>query len=226
MTDHSAKRQPPARTSWARLAILRLFALSPSTTWSQSNIARRIGLTQVAVHKQLPTLGDLVEAGPTGWRSIDRAACWDRFIDDYPGPRGLVTYWTAAAGDLAAQLARIERAMKDTGQEAAAVSGDFAADFYAPWRQPSRIVAYIATQPSLENHGFAMVRVADATIELRIAKDPTIAAMSRAWSTVEGGRRYVDPLIAAWDLSRTRGGDVESAVEHLRERSLREPIWS
>jgi hypothetical protein len=136
----------------------------------------------------------------------------------------MTTYW-AATGDLAAQLERVER---ERGDARPAVSGDFAADFYAPWRRPSRVVAYVTTQPPLEEHGFATVRSVDATVELRTPSDPTILVMSRAWSSARDTtlRLYTDPLIAAWDLRRSPGGDVDSAVDQLRVRALREPLWA
>jgi hypothetical protein len=216
-----------ARASWARLAMLRLFALSTGQPLSQSEIARRVGVSHVAVGKQLPLPEGLVERGPGGWRVVDRGGCWDRFMSDYPGARGLTTYW-AATGDLAAQLARVERAMDAQAMTGSAVSGDFAADFYAPWRRPSRVIVYVTEQLPLEQRGFATVRTADATVELRTPMDRTVFAMAREWPSTKDGplRRYADPLIAAWDLRRSSGGDVESAVEQLRTRALRERLWA
>ena len=225
--DRPVAHTHPGRTSWARLAMLRLFALNPVEPWSQSAIARRLGTSHVAIGKQLPLPAGLVERTQLGWQVVDRAGCWDRFMVDYPGPRGLTTYW-AATGDLAAQLARIERVAHERGDAEPAVSGDVAADFYAPWRRPSRAVAYVTDQPPLEEHGFATVRSADATVELRTPLDPTVLTMSREWPSTRDSapRRYTDPLIAAWDLRRSPGGDVDSAVEHLRTRALREPRWA
>ncbi|WP_433213200.1 hypothetical protein ACQP00_01545 [Dactylosporangium sp. CS-047395] len=220
---HRADRQRPAgqvhpgRTSWVRLAMLRLFALGPSAPLLQVQIAQRLGVSHVAVGKQLPLPEELVTRTATGWQVVDRAACWDRFMADYPGSRGLVTYWSAT-GDLTAQLERIEQVV-----HAPVVSGDFAADLYAPWRRPGRIVAYVSEQPALERHGFATVRAADATVELRTPRDPTVLAMSRELGS---RHRYADPLIAAWDLRRSSGGDVESAVGQLRARALRERLWT
>jgi hypothetical protein len=215
------------RVSWTRLAMLRLFALGTAEPWSQSEIARRIGVSHVAVGKQTPLHDELVARTRVGWQVVDRAACWDRFMAEYPGPRGLTTYW-AATGDLAAQLDRVERVAHGRGCVAPAVSGDFGADFYAPWRRPSRAVAYVITQPPLEEHGFATVRSADATVELRTPRDPTILTMSREWPSTRDRflRRYTDPLMTAWDLRRSPGGDVDSAVDQLRERALREPLWA
>jgi hypothetical protein len=226
--DHDPGIVPrPTRVSWTRLAILRLFALRPQETWTQSAIANRIGVSHVAVGKQLPSLGGLVERKRDGWRAPNRAACWDRFMASYPGPEGLANYF-AATGEAAEQLARIEPVVRTHCREKLAVSGDFAADFYAPWRRPDRIVGYVSVQPPLDQHGFAVVRVADATVELRIPRDLTILPMSCTYSLSGSaeGRRYADPLIAAWDLSRSAGGDVESAVAHLRDRAMREIIWS
>lgn len=215
------------RTSWARLAMLRLFAVSQVEPLSQSEIARRLGVSHVAIGKQLPLPHDLVERKQAGWQAVDRAGCWDRFMATYPGPRGLATYW-AATGDLASQLDRIERVAQQRGDASPAVSGDFAADFFAPWRRPSRVVAYVTDQPPLAEYGFATVQSAEATCQLHTSLDPTILPMSREWPPVRGrtSRRYVDPLIAAWDLRRSSGGDVDSAVDQLRARALREPLWA
>jgi hypothetical protein len=216
------------RTSWARLAMLRLFALGPAEPLSQSEIARRLGVSHVAVAKQLPLVGELLERTPKGWRVLNHAACWDQFMTDYPGPRGLATCW-AATGDLMGQVERIEHAAREHGFVAPALSGDFAADFYAPWRRPSYVVAYVVDQPPLEEYGFATVRSSDATVELRTPRDPTILTMSRDWPSPgnrSSRRRYVDPVIAAWDLRRSPGGDVDSAVERLRDRAIRESLWA
>jgi hypothetical protein len=217
---------PSTRASWTRLAMLRLFALGAAEAVSQSEIARRLGVSHVAVGKQLPLPDGLVERVAGGWRVEDRARCWDRFMDDYTGPRGLSTFW-AATGEPLDQLRRLEQIALEPGEGMPAVSGDYAADFYAPWRRPSRVVAYATHQPALQEHGFATVRSAEATVELRTPRDPTILAMSRQWPTPRGGtaRRYVDPLIAAWDLRRSPGGDVDSAVEELKSRALEASWW-
>lgn len=108
------------------------------------------------------------------------------------------------------------------------MSGDFAADFYAPWRRPARVIGYVSAEPPVERNGFAAVRAVDATVELRVARDPTISVTSRVAvrGTGDGERRYADPLITAWDLSRSLGGDVEPAVAELKDRAMRETLWS
>jgi hypothetical protein len=217
---------PPGRVSWTRLAVLRLFALRTQEPLTQSAIARRIGVSHVAVGKQLPGFDGLIERAPGGSWAADRAACWDRFMADYPGPYGLASYY-AATGEPAEQLARVVQGAPARFEGQLIISGDFAADFYAPWRRPSRILGYVTTQPPLEQHGFAAVRAPEATVELRIPRDRTIQAMARTWVPSDGGhaRRYADPLITAWDLSRSPGGDAEQAVAKLRNRALRETSW-
>ena len=225
--DQPVASPQPGRTSWVRSAMLRLFALGPVEPVSQSEIARRLGVSHVAVGKQLPLPEELLERTPLGWRVVDRTGCWEQFMADYPGPRGLATYW-AATGDLATQLERVEHVAHQRGEAGPTVSGDFAADFYAAWRRPSRVIVYVSTQPPLEEHGFATVRSVDATVEVRTPQDPTIRAMSREWPSTPGAipRWYADPLIAAWDLRRSPGGDVDDAVDQLRARALREPWWA
>lgn len=215
---------PPSRVSWARLAVMRLFALRAQGALTQTAIAGRIGVSHVAVGKQLPALRGLIERTPAGWRAVDRGACWDQFLAGYPGPRGLAGYF-AATGDLAGQLARIERVAGASPGQRVIISGDFAADFYAPWRRPTRIIAYVSAQPPLDQHGFAVVRAAEATVEVRLPRDPTIRAMS-ARAPGGGERCYADPLIAAWDLSHSQGGDVAPTVAELRDRVMRETLWS
>lgn len=227
LADEDVTRIPPraVRPSWVRFGVLRLFALLENAVLSQSEMARRLGVSHVAIGKQLPLLGPILERTPRGWRTTDRDGCWNRFLFDYPGPRGLATYWTAT-GTIAEQLEQVERSVRDAGGHVA-LSGDTAADFYAPWRQPTRITGYLHAQPPLEEHGFASVRAADATVELRVPKDPTILPMSQTWPMMDGRERcYVDPLLAAWDMARTPGGDIADAVEHLRDRALRESLWS
>lgn len=217
---------PLARVSWTRLAILRLFALRARDPLRQTAIASRIGVSHVTVAKQLPALVGLIERTPAGWRASDRAACWDQFLDGYPGPGGLASYF-AATGDLAGQLARVERIVGAQREQQMIISGDFAADFYAPWRRPTRITAYVSALPQLDQHGFASVRAADATVEMRLPRDPTVQAMStRALGGGGEERRYSDPLVAAWDLGHSQGGDVALAVAELRDRVLRETLWS
>jgi hypothetical protein len=214
------------RASWARLAALRLFALTGESL-SQSAIARRIGLSHVAVSKQLPELSELVERTPNGWRAVDRNACWERFLADYPGPGGLSSYWTTTA-DIADSLARIESLQLNANHRLPVVSGDLAADFYAPWRRPDHLVVYVVAHPALDELGFAAVPRADATVKVCVPRDPTILPLSHGWTLPELGRqrRYADPLVTAWDLGRTPGGDVETALVELRRRILQDSPWS
>jgi len=54
----------------------------------------------------------------------------------------LASFWTAT-GEVLDQLEHLESAVEKSPNAGLALSGDIAADFYAPWRRPSRITAYI-----------------------------------------------------------------------------------
>lgn len=212
-----------ARPSWVRLGALRVFALHDAPL-SQSALARRLGVSHVAVAKQLPTLLSLAKKTPEGWRARDRAECWDAFMELYPGPLGLATYWTSSTS-IDGQLRQFE-SVEVSRSTLLALSGDHAADFYAPWRRPNRITAYSTTQLPLEDSGFVEVPIGDASVEVRVPGDPTVLQMSRRSAGVNGtDRRYVDPMIAAWDLARSHGGDIAEAVRVLRDHALAESVW-
>jgi len=213
------------RVSWVQFGILRLFALTDrKVPLAQSEIARRLGVSHVAVGKQLPALDAVVERTNAGWAAFDRALCWDRFLATYPGPHGLATYWTARM-EPDDQLRRLSQACSLDPTDLPIISGDAAADQYAPWRRPTRLTAYVTQQPALERLGFASVRAGDATVEVRIPKDPTIRATASPQRTA-AELRYADPLITAWDVARTRGGDVPDAVEQIRTRALKGDWWN
>lgn len=220
---------PRRRIPWARYGIVRLLALS-STALTQVEIARRTGVTQAAVSQTMSHLDTQVARTPEGWQAIDRGALWDYFMRTYPGPGGLATYWLGI-DDPASQLARVQRA-GHASEKHNLVSGDVAADYYAPWRRPSRVVLYASSMNSLQKAGFAEVRAREASLEIRVAADPTIAPMAGHWETTGQdhsalfiNNELVDPLLAAWDMSRTPGSDVPEALHKLRDRALRMAKW-
>jgi transcriptional regulator with XRE-family HTH domain len=220
---------PRRRIPWARYGIVRLLALS-STALTQVDIARRTGVSQAAVSQTMSHLDNQVARTLKGWHAIDRGALWDYFMRTYPGPGGLATYWLAI-DDPASQLARVRQASR-TPEKRNLVSGDIAADHYAPWRRPSRVVLYTSSMKSLHKAGFAEARAHEASLEIRVAADPTIAPMAGNWetsgqhhSTLIINNELVDPLLAAWDMNRTPGPDVPEALHKLRNRALRMAEW-
>ena len=220
------------RVPWARYGVIRLLALS-SKPLTQVEIARRTGVTQAAVSQTMKHLAGKVERTSEGWLAIDRGALWDYFMQTYPGPGGLATYWLGI-DDPTSQLARVQRASHSANPDwgPLLVSGDLASDYYSPWRRPSRVVLYASSMHSLAASGFAEVRANEASLKIRMAADPTIAPMAGHWDT--SGQQHstgsikndlVDPLLAAWDMSRTPGSDVAEALDKLRDRSLRMGEW-
>ena len=85
-------------------------------------------------------------------RAENRSALIERWLAGYPGPGGATTYWFALQsvlqqGDDARELAA-ELAAEPL------LSGDSAADEYAPWRLPDRAVLYMRETVDLTPAGF------------------------------------------------------------------------
>lgn len=234
----SAKAKVPSkqaktrgRMPWVRFGVIRMLALT-GRSMTQIEVARRMGVTQAAVSIAMSHLGEQVTRDSLGWRARSRERMWDTFMADYPGPGGLARYWLGT-GEPHVQLERIVRANPAPAPEDGPllVSGDLAADYYAPWRRPTAITVYTTEDLPLDRYGFASVKPQDASVEVRIPADPTISRMARRWETSGANDEIhvpdilVDPLIAAWDLRRTSGTDVDEALGELRARSIRMGDW-
>lgn len=99
------------------------------------------------------------------------------------------------------------------------MSGDVAADLFAPWRVGRRAVIYARTGYDLAEVGFSETTSENATLECVVPANPTIWSTAAAWAAGEGGWT-TDPVLVAWDVQRTGGPDAGDAVNKIRQTVL------
>jgi hypothetical protein len=200
---------------------------------TQAALAELTHLSQPRISQILKALAGagLVEKIGGGWAPRDLDGLLRHWLDTYPGPGGVSTYWSGLdaprdqAKTVIRRLSRDAASTSATGEPAAVVSGDVAADLIAPWRTPIRAVIYARAGADLTEDGFTPVGNDEATLELVVPHD------SGVWSQGLGrqaGRTFdalptAGPLQVLWDLMRAPGPDRAEAVaalwEVLREQS-------
>jgi hypothetical protein len=163
------------------------------------------------VLEKLSALG-LVEPAQRGsWRP-DKEALLDRYLAEYPGPGGSVTYLYSLDEPL--ELAR--RASTTAAQ--VIISADVGPDLLVPWRRPDHLVAYSGPGAFLGKllgaehaHGRH-----DANITWRVPEDISIIYLA-SQVTVEGVQMKVaDPVHLIWEMGVLGGDDRLEAAEKLR----------
>lgn len=224
---HISATLPPInkRKPWARLAVMRVLTLA-SAPMTQDEIARACGVSQAAVSQSLSTLAEQVTRASRGWEPTAPDRLWEDFMSRYPGPGGLASYWAS----LASPEEQLRRCAQAAGSRRIVISGDWAADEYAPWRRPSKIIVLAESQADLESVHFGASDAINSSIEWRVAADKTIMNTAE-WYRAERRQevdspssgadfRYADPMVAAWDMARGRGTDIPDAVAALRQHTL------
>lgn len=208
-------RAPRGRKPWGRLALLRVL-LRTAAPRTQAQLAAEVGTSQQAVALALHALRPLgVERSRGGWAATDPGVLWDSFLNDYPGPGGIRRRWEGVSS-LDVQADRALDVARSAGVTALA-SGDTAADRQAPLRRPVTATVYATTDLDLSAR-FAPAAPGSDTLSVVVPADPTVFATARAWAGVDV--RCTDPLITAWELSRSRGADRDEAAEFLRETTI------
>lgn len=208
------------KPAWGRYALMRSLLLT-STPRRQVTLAEESGVSQAAISHILKAHPDETIRHDAGWTAANPAKLFDTFMDRYPGPQGIASSWFGL--DSVREQAHRVIAATPTGLDPL-LSGDVAADDIAPWRRPIKAVIYAragldrtADGPSLERLGLAESKASRATLEFVVPADTTIWATARAWSSSVKGEAAVDPIMAAWDIARSRGSDASEAVVKLRK---------
>jgi hypothetical protein len=213
--DPSTAARTHGRMPWGRWAMLRALALAPGPL-TQRELADAAGISQPAVNKNLKSVLTFVHRDVGGWTAQDRATLLTWWMANYPGPRGVSTYWYSLKTPI--QQAEDAAAFAEEMGAAPLVSGDAAADIYAPWRLPDTVRLYLRQAVDFTDAGFTQATREEATLIATIPEDPTLwptAALSQ-----REGLQLADPLVTLRDVMDGGGADSPDATEHLREAIL------
>lgn len=201
------------RAPWGRWALLRALALADGPQ-TQQELASAAGISQPAVNKHLKTLESFVDRDQRGWHAHDVDAIVTWLLDNYPGPRGVTSYWyglesTAEQAKTAAEYAT------ELGASPL-VSGDAAADYYAPWRLPDSAIVYLLEAVDFTDAGFAPASPEEATLITTVPEDFTL------WATASLVHHsevipLADPLITLRDVMAGDAVDIQEAADQLRK---------
>jgi hypothetical protein len=143
---------------------------------------------------------DLVDRESDGWTLTD----WDQalkvWLATYPGPRGVVTYWSGLEDVWSSTLTAL-----DGLPDSVVVSGDPAADLLAPWRQPRVATIYAPSMGDLTSTGLVQVAAStDGTVAVCVPEDRTV------WPTEPITRTFrdrpvnvADPIQVLSDVTRS-----------------------
>jgi hypothetical protein len=216
--DATANRAGPAAPGpapYAATAVTRVLLVT-DTPLIQSQIAERIRVTQPRVSQVLNELlgWDLVERiGRRGWCPSDHRRLLAHLLQNAPPPtEGVSTWWATAEQDPWDATLRCLPQLSDPR-----VSGDTAADLYAPWRRPALSIIYAVKTIDLHPLGLvAADRPDDAVLGLVNPADPTLLrepATSRRFRGVTVP--LADPIVVLRDIQAGRGPDADEAAAAL-----------
>ncbi|AOD24927.1 hypothetical protein IM25_23975 (plasmid) [Rhodococcus sp. p52] len=206
-TPTAPVRKVRGRKPWVRWAVERLLLLS-GTAYTQQRLADVLGVSQQAVSLALKQIRH-VRRIDDGWIADPYQGLLEDYLADYPGPGGAHTYWYGL-DPVIEQALTAARTCLDTGTDVL-ISGDAAADAYAPWRLPARAAIYVPEFVDFTPAGFSPSTEDEHTLVVRVPADPTI------WRTaaVAGHSPLADPLITVHDVLRSTGADKDEAAAKL-----------
>jgi hypothetical protein len=217
----AAPRQPRRHmpTGSGSLAVIRTLIMlqedsedghSP-TEWAKLSLVSRPRVQQV-----LAGLGalELVQRTSRGrWRP-DRSALLDQFLTEYQGPGGTerLLYSLDEPTTVTTKLARL------APPHSFVTSADVASDLVAPWRRPTTVIFYIASEIPINRLGFVEAHGrADANVIIREPRDRSIfPAVDLVAGTGDVEIPLADPSQIIWDLQDLGGDDRLEAAGRMR----------
>lgn len=203
------------RPRWMHWAVLRVLLLAREPLL-QKDISQLVGVTSQAVSKTFRSLEGLVMQTSGGWVVIDPVGLLALWEAEYPGPGGLEIGWYGLQEpmDQAEQAASLAEDL----EAFPLISGDPAADTYAPWRLPQIAVLYLRSLVDFAGEGFTPAPIDRATMRIRVPADPTV------WATAENtpgsSHLLADPLLVLWETIHQAAPDGDEAAQKLRKHIL------
>ncbi|MFF2112501.1 hypothetical protein [Rhodococcus koreensis] len=218
------------RRPWTRWAVERLLLLAEQPV-TQVELAAVLQVTQQSVSHVLRG-HRFATRTDRGWVIGQRADALDDVLAEYPGPGGASTYWYGL--DPAVRQAEAAATWCAESNVGCVLTGDVAADVYAPWRLPAVAGLYIRGLLDFTAAGFTPATDAEYTLVVTVPQDPTLwntaAAAAQPTARVDPAADIellpvrVDPIIALHDVLGSPGPDAAEAAEHLR-RAILEGTW-
>lgn len=212
--------KPPSRhlgkPAWTRWAVARYLLLARAPA-RQHMIAEILRTSQQSVSNAARALGDHVSQSKQGLEATDKTQLLSRWIREYPGTGGQEFGWYSL-DTIVEQVAHAAHVAHLFGADPL-VSGDVAADHYAPWKLPAQGRLYINGPLDLADDGFVPAPLEEATLITCIPRDPSTRLLTELVpsSSRPDGISLVDPAIALWDLTSSAAIDNEEAGLRLAE---------
>ncbi len=220
----SRRSLPRGSGSFAVIRALVGFSKGEDEESGATALAAQVGISQPRVSQVLHQLHDLKlveKSGPGRW-TPHREALLDRFLAEYPGPKGSQQYCYSL--DSPAEVA-VRAGQIGTSARPVVVSADVGPDLLVAWRKPSLVVLYVkhAIDPSSLGVIDAQGRH-DANVIVRMPEDQSVFPRRALVAQIHGHDvPLADPLQQVWDLQDLGGADRLDAAGRLRQWLLERP---
>jgi hypothetical protein len=214
----------PGRLAYGTAAVIRALLLSREPV-TQTQLAKFASITQPRVSQILAELRGLgvVTHVTGGWQRQDHRRLLDHWMRTAP-PTGVgtATSWVSAQADPWDTTLQALPLLAD-----ARISGDTAADLYAPWRRPRLSIVYTNTTIDLHRIGLVTAeRPEEAVLRVINPADHALLTEPAVWRSFRNvDVPLADPLIVWQDVVSGPGTDAHDAADALLAALPRELGW-